>query len=167
MKKFILITFLITVAGVANAQKSIDALFDKYAGKDGYTTVTINGALCKLAAFLSKEDDDDNAMPAHISRIRILAQDDENVKSENFYNLVIRDIDLDKYDEFMRVKESDQELRILVKTEGKRFREFLLIAGGKDNALIQIKGDLSFEDAKKLSDNAKKDHNFNFAENIN
>ena len=47
---------------------------------------------------------------------------------------------LSKYEEFMRVKESDQDLRMLVRTEGKRFKEFLLIAGGEDNAVIQIKG---------------------------
>jgi hypothetical protein len=161
MKKSILFAALVIVFNIASAQKSIDSLFEKYAGKDGFTTVTINGSLCKLAACLG-DDDDENQIPANITQIRILTQDDENTNVENFYDLVIRDIDLKNYEEFMRVKESDQDLRILVKTEGKKFREFLLIAGGEDNALIQIKGNMTLDEAKKLSNRAKHDHNLSF-----
>ena len=75
--------------------------------------------------------------------------------------MVIKDIDLQNYEEFMRVKESDQDLRMLVRSEGNRFKEFLLIAGGEDNAIIQIKGDLTLNDAKKMSEDAKKNHGLN------
>jgi hypothetical protein len=165
MKKLLLITALIITVNILSAQKSIDYLFEKYAGKDGFTTVTLNGALCKLASCFS-DDDDENQMPDSVTEIRILTQDDQNMKVENFYDMVIRDIDLNSYEEFMRVKESDQDLRILVKTEGKKFREFLLIAGGQDNVLIQIKGNLTLDDAKKLSNNAKHNHSLTIAGDI-
>jgi hypothetical protein len=164
MKKLLLFTALIIAFNIASAQKSIDSLFEKYAGRDGFTTVTINGSLCKLAACLG-DDDDENQMPASITEIRILTQDDENMNVENFYNLVMRDIDMKSYEEFMRVKESHQDLRILVKTEGRKFREFLLIAGGEDNVLIQIKGNMTLDEAKKLSNRAKHDHNLSFTAN--
>jgi hypothetical protein len=164
MKKILLFSALMIAINIASAQKSIDSLFEKYAGRDGFTTVTINGSLCKLAACMS-DNDDDNQMPANITEIRILTQDDENMKVENFYDMVIRDIDLNNYEEFMRVKESDQDLRILVRTEGRKFREFLLIAGGNDNALIQIKGNMTLDEAKRLSNNAKHNHNFSFTAN--
>jgi hypothetical protein len=48
-----------------------------------------------------------------------------------------------------------------VRTEGNVFKEFLLIAGGNDNALIQIKGNLTLGEAKKLSEEAEKDHGHN------
>ena len=131
-------------------QKSIDALFDKYAGKDGFTTVTINGNLLKLAkCFDNDADDKDSFHACQYHEIRILTQEDKSMKVENFYDMVIKDIDLDRYEEFMRVKDSDQDLRMLVRTDGNRFKEFLLIAGGEDNAVIQIKGDLTLNDAKK------------------
>lgn len=85
------------------------------------------------------------------------------MKVENFYNLVIKDIDLKNYEEFMRIKGSNQDLRMLVRTEGNKFKEFLLIAGGEDNALIQIKGNMTFEEAKKFSVDAKKNHGMNIA----
>ena len=156
MKRLQLLAILTITFTFAYGQKSIDALFEKYAGKDGFTTVTIDGNLLKLAkCFSNDEEDNDNQMSANISEIRILTQDDENLKVENFYDMVMKDIDLKKYEEFMRVKESDQDLRMLVRADGNRFKEFLLIAGGEDNAVIQIKGDLSFKDAKKLSSDAR------------
>ena len=159
MKKLLLFAVLTITFTFAYGQKSIDALFDKYAGKDGFTTVTINGNLLKLARCFDKDaDHDDNSFPANITEIRILTQEDKTLKVENFYDMVIKDIDLNVYEEFMRVKDSDQDLRMLVRTEGKKFKEFLLIAGGEDNAMIQIKGNLTFDDAKKLSEDARKNH---------
>ena len=158
MKRLLLLSVLTITFTFVYGQKSIDALFDKYASRDGFTTVTINGNLLKLARCFDNDDDHNNPLPGIISEIRILSQEDKNIKVENFYDMVIKDIDLDKYEEFMRVKESDQDLRMLVRTEGKTFREFLFIAGGDDNAIIQIKGNLTFDDAKKLSDNARKNN---------
>lgn len=157
MKKLFAIIVLTITGTFIYGQKSIDELFDRYAGKDGFTTVTINGGLLKLAHIFS-DNDDEASIPAHVTEIRILAQEDKRMTVDNFYNLVINDIDLKKYDEFMRIKNSDQDLRMLVRSEGDKFKEFLLIAGGEDNALIQIKGNMTFEEVKKLSDDAKKDH---------
>jgi hypothetical protein len=164
MKKLLLFAAMIVSFNMLSAQKSIDSLFEKYAGKDGFTTITLNGSLCRLAACFN-DDNEENQIPASVTEIRILTQDDENMKVENFYDMVISEIDLNNYEEFMRVKESKQDLRILVKTEGKKLKEFLLIAGGEDNALIQIKGNMTFDEAKKLSSNAKHNHNLNYAEN--
>lgn len=160
MKKLFLFIVLTITATLVYSQKSIDDLFEKYTGKDGFTTVTINGNLLKLAHMFGDNDDRDE-IPANITEIRILSQEDESMKVENFYDMVIKDIDLKNYDEFMRVKKSDEDLRILVRSEGNKFKEFLLISGGADNALIQIKGNMTYEEVKKLSSDAGKDHGMN------
>jgi hypothetical protein len=166
MKRLFVFIVLTITATLVYGQKSIDDLFERYAGKDGFTTVTINGNLLKLAHCLG-DNDDENSIPANITEIRILAQEDKSTHVENFYNLVINDIDLKNYDEFMRVKESHQDVRMLVRTEGNKFKEFLLIAGGEDNALIQIKGNMSFKEARKFSDDAKKNHGLDIVANRN
>lgn len=159
MKKLLLLAILTITYSVVYGQKSIDMLFEKYAGREGFTTVTINGSLLDLVRCFDKDDEDsESRINAKVSEIRILSQEDENMDVENFYDLVIKEIDLDKYDEVMRVKESDQDLRMLVRTEGKRLKEFLLIAGGEENALIQIRGDLTLDDAKKLSEEVRKNN---------
>jgi len=149
MKKLLVFIVLTITATLVYGQKSIDNLFERYAGKDGFTTVTINGNLLKLAHCFG-DNDNDNSIPVDIMEIRILAQEDKSMKVENFYDMVINDIDLKNYDEFMRVKKSDQDLRMLVRSEGNKFKEFLLIAGGEDNALIQVKGNMTYDDAKSF-----------------
>ncbi len=165
MKRLLLFIAMSVAATTVYSQKSIDALFDKYAGKDGFTTVTINGNLLKLFNCLDDEHDK-NSMTANLTEIRILAQDDNNIKVDNFYDQVIRGINVGDYEEFMRVKESDQDLGMLVRAEGRRFKEFLLVAGGEDNLVIQIKGNMTFEDAKKISSEVKKNHGVNIVADL-
>lgn len=160
MKKLLFFITLSVSMGSAFGQKSIEQLFDKYAGKDGFVTVSINGNLLKLFNCLDDEHED-STIPTDATEIRILAQEDNDMKVENFYEQVIDGINLNNYEEFMRVKESDQEMRMLVRTEGRNFKEFLLIAGGEDNVLIQIKGNMTFGEAKKFSEDAKKNHGMN------
>ncbi len=163
MKRLLLFCFLMITFTFVYGQKSIDALFDKYAGKDGFTTVTINGSLLKLAKCFDKHADQDNDFPVNVKEIRILTQEDKSLKVGNFYDMVIKDIDLNVYEEFMRIKESNQDLRMLVRAEGNKFKEFLMISGGEDNAIIQIKGELTMSDAKKLAEDARKDKGLDIA----
>jgi hypothetical protein len=164
MKKVLLFCILMVTFTFVYGQKSIDALFNKYSGKDGFTTVKINGSLLKLSKWFGNGAGDGDNLPASIDEIRILTQEDKTLKVENFYDMVIKDIDLTAYEEFMRIKESDQDLRMLVRTEGNKFKEFLMIAGGEDNTVIQIKGDLTLNDAKKISEDARKNNGLDIAE---
>ena len=159
MKKIILLFAVVLAATGVYAQKSIDDLFARYSEKDGFTTVTINGNLLKFASCM--DDSNESSLPASLTEIRILTQEDPQMKVENFYDMVIEGIDLSRYEEFMRVKESGQDVRMLVRAEGKMFKEFLLIAGGEDNALIQIKGNMSLEDAQRFSEDSKSSHGQN------
>jgi hypothetical protein len=164
MKKLLVVIGFVVISAVLNGQKSIDALFDKYAGKEGFTTVTINGNLLKLAA-LSDEDKNESSLPKSLTQIRILAQENDSIKVENFYDQVIKDLDLKQYEEFMQVRSSGQTVKMLVRTDGDLFKEFLLICGGKDNALIQIKGNMTFKEAKDFADGAKEDHGMDLLNN--
>ena len=156
---------LSAAASAIFAQRSIDALFDRYGGKEGFVTVTLSGDLLKLSCLLD-DDNDDERLDGKITEIRILAQDDDDMNAGNFYDLV-KDFNTREYEEFMRVKKSDQDMKMLVRTDGKRFREFLLIAGGKDNFIVQVKGDLSLKDAEKFSSDARKDDGRNLLSNHN
>ena len=157
MKKILLSIALTVLLTTVYSQKSIDALFSKYANQKGFVSIQINGNLLDLARCL----DDDDALPLNISEIRLLVQDDNIKNVDNFYDMVIKGINTDEYEEFMSVKESDQDLRMLVRTEGRKIKEFLLIGGGKDNMVIQIKGEMTYSEAKRFSEDAKKNHGLN------
>lgn len=162
MKKVLLFIVISLTINSLFAQRSIDALFDKYAGKEGFVTVTLSGDLLSFARCLDDDtEDDDSSLPANVSEIRVLVQEDDNIQVDNFYDLAIRGIKVGDYEEFMSVKKTNQDLKMYVRAEGNKFREFLLIAGGEDNALIQIKGEMTFKEAKKFSEDAKKNHGLN------
>lgn len=164
MKKLSLLFVLMMTLTMGYGQKSIDNLFEKYAGKEGFISVSISGDLLKFASCFDN-DINEESIPAHVTGIRILAQendnDNDNLKADNFYDLVIKGIKIGDYEEFMSVKKTNQDLKMYVRAEGNKFREFLLIAGGEDNAIIQIKGEMTFKEAKKFSEDAKKNHGLN------
>lgn len=166
MKKLLLFAVLTITASFVYGQRSIDHLFEKYAGKDGFTTVTVSGNLLKLFSSMGGNDEE-NPFPEKIIEIRVLAQEDKEIIIDNFYDLVMKDIDLKNYDEFMRVKKTDNDLRMLVRSEGSHFREFLIISGGTSNAVVQIKGDLSFKEARKMSREVQKNNGVEIYSNIN
>jgi hypothetical protein len=160
MRRMFFTLVFIAAAISANGQRSVDDLFNKYADNDGFVTITISGNLLKFVRSLDDDDEDGDthSWPANITEIRILAQEKDNPKVDNFYDIALRGINRNQYEEFMRVRESDQDLIMLVKTDGNRFRELLLIAGGEDNVLIQIKGSITMGEARKLSAEFKHDH---------
>ncbi|MFZ0282088.1 MAG: DUF4252 domain-containing protein [Bacteroidales bacterium] len=160
MKRLLLMMVLSAAITAIFAQRSVDDLFDRYAGRKGFVTVTLSGDLLKLSCLVD-DDNDKERLDGKITEIRVLAQDDDDMNVDNFYDLVIKDINTRGYEEYMRVKKSDQDLKMLVRTEGRRFREFLLIGGGEDNFIVQVKGDLSMKDAEKFSSDVKRDNGRN------
>lgn len=158
MKRIITPLVLLVFTISLSAQSSIDRLFDKYQGMDGFVTVTVSGNFLKL---IGEFDDDDEFLKNSdkITVIRILAQEDDNMEVDNFYDLVMDELDKGGYEEMVRVNSSDSDVKIMVKAEGDIFTEFLVVAGGEDNAIIQIKGKLTEEIIKEMSESINKDNN--------
>ena len=153
MKRFIL--FLIMLVPVwTMAQKSpVDKLFEKYANKDGMTTVNISGA---LLGFASKIDSGPEAdMLSKLEGVRILAVDDDELnKSLDFYKELEADgfFKNNKYEVLMEVTEKDEVVRFYARNAGGgKFSELLLVVGGDDNALISIRGIIDPENIGKIT----------------
>lgn len=154
------------LAATVFAQSSIDKLFNKYQGKDGFVTITINGNLLKFLAEIDDSDDDFLKHANKFSSIRILVQEDADIETDNFYDMVINEVNRSGYEEMITIKSSDEDIKILVKADGKVFTEFLLIVGGDDNAIIQIKGNMTFDDVKEMSTSFKDGHGISGISNI-
>ena len=159
---FLFIGFSMSLSG----QRSVESLFDKYSGSDDFTCITISGNLLKLAKSLC-DDDDSDCLPGEITTIRILVQNDNKRRVGNFYEMVERELDRKNYEEFMSVKKYNQDLVMLVRTAGRSFKEFLVVAGGEDNVLIQIKGNMTLKEAQRFADKIKKDNGTDFVIEMN
>jgi len=156
MKRISGIMILLLLFINAFSQNSIDRLFERYSGNDGFVSVTFSGNILNL--FSSGDDKRDGHWPENITEVRILAQDDKDVNTVNFYNLAKKELDTRNYEEYMSVKESDQDIKMYVRANGKTIHEFLLIGGGEDNFVIQIKGNITFKEAEDFSADVRKNH---------
>ena len=139
------------------AQSPADALFDKYSEKDGFTSVYITQHMFSLFADVETEEDEEGfvELVKNLNCIKIVSVDDESKElneSVNFYDEIMKDFPKAKYEELMIVKKKDQDIKFLIRKEGKNIEELLMIVGGtEDNALISIQGDIDLKTISKLS----------------
>lgn len=154
-KLFLLMAGMLMVPALTRAQKDpVDRLFEKYSGKEGYTTVYITSKMFSLFSEANVDDPEFNDLVNNLKSIRILATDDANLtdKNVNFYDEVMNDLPVDEYEELMVVQEKDQKLKFLVKEQDGRITELLLVAGGGgDNTLIDIRGNIDLKKVAEIS----------------
>ncbi len=136
-------------------ENAADRVFEKYAGKDGFTTVHITKGMFNLVSQLNTDDQEAAELINGLESVKILAMDDDHqdgVAGVDFYNEVVRDLPAKGYEELMVVQEKNEKVKILARTEAGYIRELLLVAGGADdNALIIIRGKLKPESLASLS----------------
>jgi hypothetical protein len=152
MKKlFFLLAVLLSLPAFSQ-KNAVDDLFNQYALKDGFITVTVSkGALDLLAAM--EQDEEFKEMASSIRRIRILATDGLKGKSLNmdFYKELLPNIPAGDYKELLHVRGADQNVIILVKEREGIINDFLMLVGGEDNALISIQGNMDMKKLGQLS----------------
>ena len=155
MKRTIILILLAAVFMPAVAQTSpIDKLFDKYAGKDGFTTIYISSRMFSLIAQADLEDKELQEVMGNLKSIRILTADSTMSSTGiNFYKELEKNLDFSQYEELMVVKEGSQDLKFLIREKGRRIEELLMIGGGDNggNILLSIKGDLSLKNISDIS----------------
>ena len=163
--KRILITLILIIPLMVMAQESspIDKLFNKYANKDGFTTVNISGKLLGLANKLDESKGKEAAMLDKINGIRILSVENKDLNKDlNFY----RELEADgffrnnNYEVLMEVTEKDEVVRFYGRNAEKgKLSELLLVIGGKDNTLISIRGLIDPNDIGKITGSLNLDIN--------
>jgi len=150
------ITALLIFTGFTMAQKDpVDRLFDKYSGKEGFTTVYISSKMFSLFAEMDPEDEELQQMMNGLKSIRILATDDEStldLSGVNFFEEIMKDLPMDQYEELMVVKDAEQDLKFLIREEKGHVAELLLVGGGEgDNVLISIRGIIDMKNIAKIT----------------
>jgi len=156
MKKLLMtLILLIPIWVMAQDNSPIDKLFNKYANREGFTTVNISG---KLLSFASKFDDSkskETAMLEKLSGIRILSVEDKDLnKGLNFYKELEADgfFKNNNYEVLMEVTDKDEVVRFYGRAGEKgKLSELLMVVGGNDNTLISIRGVIDPDDIGKIT----------------
>ena len=155
MRKIAFLLPILLLPLLVNAQKSpIDELFDKYYGKDGFTTVLVTQDMFEVISNMDSEEGDFEGTLGKIKRVRVLAQDDDSevkVEGVNFME-ELKGADFDDYKELVVVKNSEEEVLILAKEDNGKLTELLVVVGGEENVLVSVEGKFTMEDLEALSD---------------
>jgi hypothetical protein len=155
MRKIIIGMMALCFSGMAFAQKDpVSAVFDKYAGVEGITTVNITGDMLKLIS-QAEEQRRDTVFTSKLSEVKILALEKSCDKpaTMDLRTELYDKLDKSVYKEMLTVKQNDEDVIILAKELKGRLAELLIIVGGKnENALIQVKGDILLSELAGLAD---------------
>ncbi len=153
MKKILFSLIIAAAAMMVKAQDNlVNDVFNKYSGQKGYTTVNITGDFFKMMANASSDDKSMEQLSRSLTEVRILAQEDKNSGEPlNFNKLVYDKLDKSDYKELMTVRQSDENVNMLVKETDGLISEFLLIVSGDDNVLISIRGKIKLSELSKMA----------------
>lgn len=142
---------LLTLTAIGQ-ESAVDKVFNKYSGKEGYTTVYISSFMFNLLNSLETDDPEYNEFKkatSGIKSIRILTQDGGGA---DFGAELISMLPRSEYKEMMVVKEQGEEVLFLAREQGGKISEFLLIVSGEDDdALIAITGDIDLESISSIA----------------
>jgi len=154
MKKQLVLFIAMWFSLVIKAQTNpIDAMFDKYSERDGFTVVSISGRMLSMFADSDSETDPAENVLRSLKSVRILTVEDSLLnKSLNFYSELTKKLDISAYEELMLIKEGPDITRFLIQQKGKVITELLVIIGGPGgNSLISIRGELDLKNITNLS----------------
>lgn len=155
MKKFVLILAVLLPLAVFAQKSPVDRLFEKYANKEGFTTVNISGKLLGFASQIDSGDPETSEMLSKLSGIRILSVENSDITGKlDFYEELNNDgfFSNNEFEVLMEVTETDEVVRFLAKDAGNgTFSDLILVVGGNDNALISIRGIIDPENIGKIT----------------
>ena len=131
----------------------IDAMFEKYSEREGFTVVSISGRMLSMFADPDSETDAADNLLSSLKSVKILTVEDSLLnKNLNFYSELTRKLDISAYEELMLIKEGPDITRFLIQQKGKVITELLVITGGPGgNSLISIRGELDLKNITNLS----------------
>jgi len=146
MKKFSFIIVLLAAAllpQMTTAQTAIDHLYEKYAGKPGFTSINISPQMFQLFAGVNTSDSSPEAQKAldamkQLKGLKMLVYEPkDSTKVQAFYNEIKRTVPTNKYMELMSVDGQDGKIKFLASQDKNgKIRELLMIVHGSDETMI-------------------------------
>ncbi|AGA77001.1 DUF4252 domain-containing protein [Echinicola vietnamensis] len=161
MKKWISLIVLMMMASVAQAQDdAIVKFFSKYMEQDDFSRVYISPKMMQMAGgFLkssAQEGDDEDAkemgeLISKVKGIRILSG--EKVDGKALYKEAMGTLTRNKYEDLMDVQDKESSLKFMVREEGGKVVELLMISGSNSEfTLLSMLGNFTYQDLNMLAE---------------
>lgn len=148
MKRAALLLLGISITCLSFAQESIEELFRKYQGKEGYTSIHISKGLLQLAAQFDDSDADLKKLDGKLDDLRILVADSY---SKGFTGEIKGLLEKGSFISLMEVIDGHGQVNFYVQKNNERVSQLVLLATGPDeDVLLSIKGNFTLNELAEL-----------------
>lgn len=138
--------FVVTVA----AQTNNDALFEKYAEKDGVTSVYISKKMFQLMPSMETAGLNLINMKGKIESLQILTCENESLQEQmrkDFSGLIKKE-----HEELMRVRDGESRITFYIKQKGELINELIMLSDDeKEFSVIQLLGQFTLQDIQEIT----------------
>lgn len=147
---FVLLFVLLTFSGFGQSD-AITKFFDKYLDDEKFTVVYISPKMMEMVVTMAQDEGESEEVDeilAGIDGIRILTTEQDALK---YYKEAMGVLELNQYEILMQVRDGDENVRFLVKDDGPKVKELLLLVGGSDSfVLMSFVGNIDLKKISKL-----------------
>jgi hypothetical protein len=160
MKKLILLALWLMPWMLQAQTEVIERFYEKYKEDERFSRVYISPKLMQMAGgFLSSnaengDEDAENLMEliTKVKGIRILSA--EKIGGLSLFNEAMGELKKGLYEELMDVRDKESSLKFMVREEGGRIKELLMVSGSTNEfTLMSMQGDFTYQDLNMLSEN--------------
>jgi hypothetical protein len=154
MKKITAIAILLaSFSMAANAQDAITKFFDKYAGNEAFTEVTVSSRMFGLFTEMEVDNAEDQEILDAINKLtslKMLAKD-EGTDNMELYKELMSKMPKEGFDELMSMREGGQQMKFMIKEKAGKISELVLVSGGESFFVIRLLGEIDLKQVSKLS----------------
>ncbi|HOW25425.1 MAG TPA: DUF4252 domain-containing protein [Bacteroidales bacterium] len=162
--KTLLLAMCCTPLLLSAQNNPMDKLFQKYAGKDCFTSVSISRDMFQLFAGINTDEADKDfkelqEMITQLDGLKILTySQSDSCKGIDFYKELTAVYPMQKYTELMVVQEKDELVNFYILKEGTRIPELLMIARDPgETVVLSLTGNIDLNYISKLGKSMKID----------
>lgn len=144
MKKRMSLLAIMILPLLMMAQNPMDKLYEKYAGKEGFTSVNISPEMFSMFAEMNidttkiegEEAKEAVDMISKMNGMKILTYEKKSADDNAFYKEIKDSFNFNAYKELMSVKEEGTDVKFYVKRKGEMISEMLMIAEQADETVV-------------------------------
>lgn len=149
MKKYLFTLLLLVVCHLGYGQ-SIDGLFNEFGSERNADCVNVSPFLMSIGKMFAGHQEGSEIV-GKIKSMRVLDLEGCSANVKERFNNKVGKLNVNGYDELMRVNDDGEKVRVLMKIKKEVIRELLLVCtGNEDCTLIQINGKFTKDDIDKL-----------------
>ncbi|HLT81586.1 MAG TPA: DUF4252 domain-containing protein [Cyclobacteriaceae bacterium] len=145
---------ILTMSVTAQAQNdAISRFFDKYAGDDSFTQVTVSSKMFSLFTDMEAETPEDKEVLEAISKlkgIRIIAKDNAR-NARELYREAFALIPKSDYQELMSVRDDRKDMKFMIREDGDKISELLMVMGGPEEFMVlSVFGEIDLKQISRI-----------------